>query len=164
MFFLTLLCLVLNLPYGIDAPDRAEYLSCSPDNGAITCEQTEDGPAGTFSVRYEQTYRSTVIKSGDEDHVYLRMKVFRGDEDVPAELEDFDADPLYDGQYPNLAADYGVDAESDPLPVRDGDAFTLNVRFTLGKDTPSGTYAVTFLFHDEYGTGSHLFRDAVIVP
>ena len=164
VIWLTLLCLVLNIPYGIDAPDGAKLRACSLDNGAVTCEQTDNGPAGSFTVRYEQTYRSTVIKGRDEDHVYIRMKVFKTGEDGLTETDERETELLYDGNYPNLAADYGIEAESDPMLVRDGDEFTLTVRFTLGKDTPSGRYSVTFLFHDENGTRPHLYKDAIIVP
>ena len=164
ILWLTFLCAILNLPYGIDAPSRSELLSCSLDNGAIVCEQTEDGYAGSFTIRYKETFRPITLQGEDYDHTYYQMKIFKVDEDDDVDFDDVNFHPLNDDDYPGLKIDYLYDVEGNPILIRMGDEFTLNVHFTLSPKAKPGTYHLVFDFYNDDAWNGRIYKDAVIIP
>ena len=161
--FLTLLCLIINIPYGIDAPDHAVILRSTLDNGAVICEQTDAGYTASFSATYRQEYRNFLAK-GD----YYDLKVFvMQPEDVITPHDDPGAF-LTHHQYqedeeghPGMNVTYIYSLEGKRLLIRDGDEFTIDVTLILPPDTPSGTYSLTTSFDDNWET---VYRDILIVP
>ena len=166
VFFLSLFCMILNIPHGPDAPSRSEMLSCSLDNGAIVCEADEygDGYTGTFSIRFKENYKAILLKNDDYDHNYFMMKVFRVDADDPVDFDDPNFRPLYDDDYPGLKIEYLFTAEDDAELIREGEEFTINVSFTLSPKAKSGAYNLVFQFYNNDYNARHIYRDAVIVP
>ena len=160
--FLGLFCMLINLPYGIDAPDKATTLSCTLDNGAVLCEQTADGYTASFSTTYRQEYRH-FLANGD----YYELKVFVMQPDDVITPQDDPGAFLTHWQYledeaghPGMNVTYIYEIEGGKLLIRDGSEFTLDVTVILPPDTPAGTYSLTTSFDDNW---ENVYRDVLIV-
>ena len=161
---LTLICFFMNIPYGIDAPDSSTFLGSSLDNGAVVCEQSDEGYTATFSVSYRQEYRNFVA-NGD----YYEVKVFvMQPDDVITPHSDPGAflthrEYIDDEEgHPALKnVKYTCSVEGGSLLIKDGSEFTLNVTVTLPPDTPAGAYSITAALNHYWET---VFRDVLIVP
>ena len=145
-FFLTIVWIILALPYGIDAPTRAFIEDCSLNNGAVVCEQTANGAEATFTLRMVQDYRPIMT-----DHAFndFEIKVFRsnGSPDLNKDI----AHSVYewpfvvignDEDYPPVQAEWSLQLENDPLLIRVGDKYTVIVHVTFPKSTAPGTYSI----------------------
>ena len=180
VFLLSILCFFLNLPIGIDVPGRCEVTSCTLDNGAVVCEQSQEGYTFDFTIQCRQLRRPVML---DESRPYhLRLKVFDFDEEKAqwpddvinyhfdeSELEEgFDPKDyyreniLYYDVFPALESTYKFEFVDDPILVREGDEYAYSVHVVLPADTPAGTYSVTFEVNQRFG--EFIYRDILMVP
>lgn len=180
VFFLTVLCFFLNLPIGIDVPGRCEVEACTFDNGAVVCEQSQEGYTFDFTIQCTQIRRNVML---DKPRSYdFSLKVFDFDEEKAQWPDDvvnyqFDEEELESGYdprdyyrenvlwydvFPSLKAAYTFEYVDDPLLVREGGEYTYSVHVTLPSDTPSGTYSVAFEVARRFG--DIIYKDVLIVP
>ena len=162
-FFLTILWVFLALPYGIDAPTRAFIDSSSLSNGAVVCEQTENGAEAAFTLHFTQDYRPILSPHAFDD---FQAKVFKAPAD--AELNTDIAHSTYNGvqvvdddeTFPPVEASFTYEIENDPYLIRVGDQYTVIVHVTLAKNTAPDAYsfAISPNFAQEC-----VFPDALIV-
>ena len=175
---LTVLCFILNIPYGIDVPYNTEVQSTSLDGGAVVCTRAPEGYTTEFTIQCRQTCRPFIIRNGSP---FIKLKVFIMDEDqarfpddvlnyVPDGSDwDADYDPkdyyrehiLYEDVFPSLDADYTYEILDDPILVRDGDEFVYRVCVTLPGNTPAGVYSL--VFQTEYCFTEFIYKDVLIV-
>lgn len=166
IIILTIVCAFLNIPYGIDAPDRATHLGSTFDSGAIVCEQSDEGFTASFSASYRLEYRNQALKGGTDKY---ELKVFTMQPEDVITPHDDPAAFLTHRQYiddeeghPALEnVTYSYTVEGGKVLIRDGSEFTMNVKVILPPGTPSGTYSIVTSFSHDWET---IYRDVLIVP
>lgn len=158
-FFLTILYVILVIPYGIDAPSTNYIRDCSLEKGALTCEQTEAGAEATFTVLFERSYRPLLTKHAFDD---FEMKVFKMDDSLV-----FNAEELYfyrivdDETIPAVNMTYSCEVENDRYLVHDGEMFTGIIHVVFPEGTAPGVYSVAI--STTYRAES-VYQDVLIVP
>lgn len=157
--FLTLLYVILVIPYGIDAPSTNKIKECSLDKGAITCELTENGYEAAFSMRLERCYRPLLTKHAFDD---FDIKVFKMDDSYDPDPEEVAFYRIVDDEkIPAVNADFAFEVENDPYLVHDHAEFTGIVHVTFPQGTPSGAYSLAMAF-DVYN--EFVYQYILIVP
>ena len=163
-FFLTILWIILALPYGIDAPTRAFVEACSLTDAPAVCESTEDGSEAAFTLRMVQDYRPIMT-----DHAFneFEIKVFvsDGSPDLNKQIDGTVYEWPFvvigeDEAYPPVEAVWRCELENDPGLIRVGDTYTVVVHVTLPASAAPGAYSVAV--SPNYAQEC-IFLDALIV-
>ncbi len=176
VIWLSILFVILQIRVGPDVPNHSEMLNCSLNNGPVACVQTAEGYTADFTASYEQIRRP--ILAGKQRYDF-DLKVANTDESLakyPDDVlnyefdeDDEDYDPkdyyrenlLWYDVFPSMNASYTMEIEGDPYLIKEGDQYVLHVHITLPKNTPSGTYTVSFSWEYER---EHVYNNVLIVP
>lgn len=159
IFFLSILYVLLVFRYGVDVPSPTLIKQTTFDNGAVTCEQTDNGAETSFTMLLERKNRPLLTKGAFDG---FEMKVFQMDDGIVLGSDEvLNYRVVYDDTIPAVDVSYTGEVENDPYLVRDGEQFTVVVHLTFPKGTAPGVYsiALSFSVFDE-----RVYENVLIVP
>ena len=142
-FFFSIYLFLLWIPYG-DLWTRAEFVSCTLDNGAVVCEATEAGPSAAFGVVYRNDYRPL---PPDQTGDLLTFTVYKAAEE--------------NGEPAVVPADVRYSLDTDKKLIKEGENFNFAVTVTFPAGTAPGAYSISVKY---YYNEPDVFTDALIVP
>ena len=129
---------------------QVELVKTPFNDGPVVCTQTEDGVRADFQLKCECTYGVGDTRNIEQTHL-LDVRVYKLVDDNGERVPTRDFDIAY-----------GYDIEGNPMYIKKGQDFTLNVHLRFDEPVQPGAY--TIVLRGMHSANDAVFEDALIVP
>ena len=147
--FFPLLFWMIAFPYGTGGY-QVELVRTQFNDGPVICSTAEDTVKADFRLDCTCTYGVCDTRNMEQTHL-LEIRVYK--------LVDDNGERVPTKDY---LISYAYDIEGNPMYIKEGTDFKLNVHLRFDEQVPSGAY--TIVLHGTHSANDAVYEDLLIVP